>query len=356
MSTPPPVCLFCRKFTSYRENSSDHYVPSFLTYLKTINVINFESNYENDFPHEDFHCCRKCGALLGTIFADVRKLRADLLKIYTVTFENLEENEPLQEDNVLENWRRKSVAHPVSGLARDLVIVSREQSSPDHETRMEEEQLPIKIEREDVDLDTEIGVKVEIEEDDQIGEFILPDFAPEMGPDPLELLPPSDGYRQEDDKPPEMTPSSSTGPLPLPRKGRGRVPIWSLEYWTSDSSHTMSAVYAHSPTNNTLIKMPSYWGVRKRDRRKYICALCNKRFSSLGGYNTHMETHTRNAECLDAKLPCPVKGCRSIFYAVAKRDRHVEIVHSRKPFSCPTCSQAFARKEMLAIHQEFNHS
>lgn len=98
----------------------------------------------------------------------------------------------------------------------------------DHETRMEEEQLPIKIEREDVDLDTEIGVKVEIEEDDQIGEFILPDFAPEMGPDPLELLPPSDGYRQEDDKPPEMTPSSSTGPLPLPRKGRGRVPIWSL--------------------------------------------------------------------------------------------------------------------------------
>lgn len=106
MSTPQ-ACLFCRKIECHSGSkcSCSVYLPPFLTYLKTSNV-----KYEGNFLREDFHCCQECGTRLEKTARLVHKLERKLLKIYTITFENLGKNKLIEGEDVLGKLRRQIVA------------------------------------------------------------------------------------------------------------------------------------------------------------------------------------------------------------------------------------------------------
>lgn len=64
---------------------------------------------DNSFLREDFHCCQECGTRFEKIDRLVQKLGRKLLKIYTVTFKNLDTNEVIDGDDVLGKLRRQIV-------------------------------------------------------------------------------------------------------------------------------------------------------------------------------------------------------------------------------------------------------
>ncbi|XP_035716203.1 uncharacterized protein LOC110860293 [Folsomia candida] len=166
MPTPRPVCLFCRTGDCNSSSSLDLF-PKFLTYLATINIP--VENSEN-FCRENFHCCQKCGSLLEMIAHHVHQLGQNLLTIYRVTLQNLNQNCD-DDDEILENWRTQSVSqfNTSISLGKDFLknLNQEGQILPEIESDSETEmdQAPFKIEIDSDEFDMEIKPEIDQDQD-----------------------------------------------------------------------------------------------------------------------------------------------------------------------------------------------
>ncbi|OXA54501.1 zinc finger protein 26 isoform X1 [Folsomia candida] len=84
-------------------------------------------------------------------------------------------------------------------------------------------------------------------------------------------------------------------------------------------------------------------------RTKFTCLRCGKVLNQKESYIAHMESHK-------IKFKCEWPGCSSYFYSENSHRAHVHSSHTKRPFSCAMCFQAFSSKAWLAIHEEFNHN
>eukprot|EP00057_Strongylocentrotus_purpuratus_P016715 XP_011671189.1 PREDICTED: zinc finger protein 271-like [Strongylocentrotus purpuratus] len=82
---------------------------------------------------------------------------------------------------------------------------------------------------------------------------------------------------------------------------------------------------------------------------KYQCFLCNKRFASLDGRNTHVKWHT------GVKPHHECSYCSKKFSKKCHLDEHVRIHTGEKPYRCSYCEKGFRTKGNFTKHLKIHN-
>ena len=88
----------------------------------------------------------------------------------------------------------------------------------------------------------------------------------------------------------------------------------------------------------------------EKNKKKNVCYICNKSFSTLGNMRNHIKTiHEKNRP-----FKCKYPGCNKEYSIESRYEVHLRTHKGEKPFICKICKKAFNEKGNLKTHLRFH--
>lgn len=88
----------------------------------------------------------------------------------------------------------------------------------------------------------------------------------------------------------------------------------------------------------------------ENNKKKNICYICNKSFSTLGNMRNHIKTIHENNRPFKCKYP----GCNKEYSIESRYEVHLRTHKGEKPFICKICKKTFNEKGNLKTHLRFH--
>ncbi|OXA41025.1 Zinc finger Y-chromosomal protein [Folsomia candida] len=408
MSTPRRlVCLFCR--TGCNSSSSDLF-PQFLTYLATINIPVEKNLLDENFCRENFHCCQKCGSLLETIAHHVHQLGQDLLTIYRVTLQNINQSSD-DNDDIFEIWRRQSVSQFNTSISlwKDLIVQDNHETGynilPEIAENLEQE-TPFKFEQ---DCDDNVDLEIKIEPDQEIRDTVGISQNLDCPGDPRDdAIPPEEEDKSYLNDILELAEDADDPLVPSPCKREKKASSHIRQSSSSKRLETFKIIKLEDNADSIPEEQPALTSIYARDDgrqtkkcdlcdltfrlessladrkaavhhngARHVCTVCKLGFLEIHNYKYHARkcdkprTTSSSAEIEIADELGTILGvavnqivdqdgnemfqcgrCNAKRFTRAHLITHVRVKHTDESFKCknPSCGYAFASQAELDDH------
>lgn len=93
---------------------------------------------------------------------------------------------------------------------------------------------------------------------------------------------------------------------------------------------------------------------KQAHEKPHVCPTCGNAFRRKENLQQHLETHSAD-RAARRRFVCSVEGCKSSFTRKSNLKTHMQTIHGGVlPFSCDTCGKTFRYPSLLAKHRELH--